>query len=247
MTAARPSRGNRNWLAWTNVAVAIVAGTVANFSGALWAELEPATWWGPWAYVVFAWVTSALALAWWMPAPWRRVGLVAGAVASASWFAYMLTFEFPPNVLGHFLAALSFAAAAWGSWTRDEQGLAPQATRVARLLGRGACLTAIGAAVTSTFILVEWFGRRDDAFVWTCVIAAWGSGWLGLRTWASRGALAPVLFAVTQAALAGLTAQLYMGPSIGLHGAAALAAMATGAIRFAWSTNSAVSGVARAA
>lgn len=235
--AATSTGASRSWLGWANVAVAAVAGAVANFSGILWAELEPATWWGPWAYVVFAWVTSALALAWWMPEAWRRGGLVTGAVASAAWFAYMRTFEFLPNTLGHFIAAVAFAAAALGGWTLDERILAPRAARIGRFLGRGACLTGIAAAVTSTFILVEWLSRRDDAQVWAVAIAAWGSLWLGLRTWTSRSALVPTLFAVTQAALAGLAAHLSMDPSIGLHGAAALAASATGAIAFAWSSS----------
>ncbi len=101
------------WLRWVNLAVAILAGAASNLAGVLYLEFDPPTQWGAIAYIVLSWVTSALALAAWVPR--LHALLWIGAAASLGWFVYMLSAAFILNIAGHFLAAVFFAATAWTS------------------------------------------------------------------------------------------------------------------------------------
>ncbi len=102
-----------SWLRWVNLGVALLAAGLAHLAAWLYTEFDPRTAWGPWAYGVGAYLTSALALgAWWNSA--RASWLLwLGALGHAAWCAYMFNTGFIPIIAGHALAAVFFAVTAW--------------------------------------------------------------------------------------------------------------------------------------
>ncbi len=212
-------------IGWANLAIAIIAGTIANWTGVLYAGLEPETSWGPWAYVAAAWMTSALAFAWWAPGNQRKVGLALGALASTAWLAYMLRFEFPPNLLGHALAAVLFALAAY----RAGEAGSPSQKEI-QVLRRVLSWLFVGfAAAAAGFTLIalgDWLARdRMDIGLWVYVALVWAGVAVASLTIRRRHVGLLALFVGLQAILAIEAFIRFVDPNIFFHGLAALVAI----------------------